>query len=365
MKNLTLTINTTEILSPVAYATRFMSKDGNFAGLLKISSKRGSMCIEATNLIETIAFKEISYVNVSDNLTQSEFPTFSIDGKKLLTVLKAAKSETISLELLPEMVIIKSGRSKIKISKTAETQEIEIIKSGDTFDFTKILSQIEKVLHSVDSNNPRAELNGVHLYLQKGVLDIVSSDTRRLALVSTEVVSKSLKNLETILPKNGAKTIIELFDGFRTSVNIDENTLSVHTPHVSYSTKLINGKFPEYQRILPKVIDQRVLISSHGFNSLVKEASLFNDEIIISIKNGSISVSSLDGEVEVIDELANTENTDILFSINAKYILDFISSLSKDEDEVEIGFNKTNLPIVLAVGSQREILMPIVMQEGE
>ncbi len=139
--------------------------------------------------------------------------------------------------------------------------------------------------------------------------------------------------------------------------------MSVHTDSVSYSTKLINGKFPEWRRIVPQSLIQTVTISRYGLETMIKEASIFDSSITIRLQNGVIKITDFGGNTEVEDTFSDA-NANIVFAIDSKYILDFLAS--NTEDNVQIGFNAANLPIMLIANhSFKEIVMPIAMQEDE
>lgn len=354
----TLTINTNGLLNAVAVASSFTPRDGEFIGKLVMVGTDGKLQVKASDYIQTVIFKDISFV--SSDLTDADFKALSIDGKKLLTVLKAAKTEEVQIEINNDDITVKSGRSRVKIETLVNTQEIEI-KSGNghSFDFSSQIGSFEQILHSVDSNNPRPELNGVLLQVKGGVFSVVGTDTRRLACITSQ--TDLADTPQVIVPKSGIQTFIKLFNGFDVYAELTDVTLSAHTESVSYQTKLINGKYPEWQRIVPQSFSQSLVIERMRLMELAKEASLFEQQIVISIKNGKILLEDFNGSTKV-EDVYGDENIHIKFAINAKSIIDFLASY--DEDNVQIGFNGTNLPVMLiASPNYKEVCMPIVMAE--
>jgi DNA polymerase III subunit beta len=353
-----ITLSTAGLLNSVAVANTFMPKDGDFAGKIVLVGANGKLEVKAADMIQTVIFKDIDFV--SSDLTDNNFSALSIDGKKFLTVLKAAKTDEVQIELQSGLIIVKSGRSKVKIETMVNTQIIDISTNGNSFDFSNQIGLMELILHSIGNNEPKYELNGALLQVKDGIFNIVGTDTRRLASITTET---SLSDTEVIVPKQGIQTIVKLFKGFDISAEIDNFTLSVHTDSVSYSTKLINGKFPEWRRIVPQSLIQTVTISRYGLETMIKEASIFDSSITIRLQNGVIKITDFGGNTEVEDTFSDA-NANIVFAIDSKYILDFLAS--NTEDNVQIGFNAANLPIMLIANhSFKEIVMPIAMQEDE
>lgn len=352
----TITTNTGALLNSVAVANTFMPKEGDFLGKMVMVGNDGKLQVKASDLVQTIIYKNIDFV--SSDLTDSDFKAFSIDGKRLLTTLKAAKTDEVSIEIHAEHIVIKSGRSKVKIETMANTQTIEIQSgNGSSFDFSSQIGGFEQILHAVDTNNPKFELNGAFLQIKNGVFCIVSTDAKRLAVVTTET---TLNDKEVIIPKSGIQTIVKLFKGFNISAEIESTNLSVHTDGISFSTKLINGKFPEWQRIVPQTLTQRITVDRYRLSELLKEASLFDSSVSITIRNGEITIKDFEGNTEVVDTVSDT-NANIVFGINSRVLLDFLASYN--EDNVQIGFNGPNLPIMLIANpNYKEVAMPLVMQ---
>lgn len=351
----TLTLNTSSLLNAVAIANNFMAKEGDFEGTIVLAGHNGKLEVRSTNFEQTIIFKEIDFV--SSDLTDNNFSAFSIDGKKLLTVLKAARDE-VKIELIStEQVIVKSGRSRVKIDLFANTQSISINKEGYSLgNMSEQINAMHKVIHAADLNNPKYELNGILLQAKQGYFNVVATDARRLSIV--KMVSQD--NMDIIIPKKGAETIIKLFQGFDVDSKLQDNTLlSFHTDKISFSTKLINGKYPNFERIVPMGFKQTVTIPTSALKSLVNEASIFNNEIIIDINNNKIKLTDFDDNTKVEDDFTSSVN--IQFGINAHAIIDFINTIK--DINIQIGFNENSLPIALIASNQKEIIMPIVMHK--
>lgn len=351
-----ISVNTMRILNAVATASSYVAKDGDHAGKLTISGIDGHLEVKVTNYVQTVVLRKIPFS--SSDMTLDSIEAFSIDGKKLLTALKAVKTESIELERSSDILQIKAGRSKFKINLFDEVQEVEISKKGKSLDIgDNLIENFKKVIHSVGINMPKYELNGVLIEIKGGLLNTVGTDTTRLSLVTAKT---SNDDMEIIVPKDAISSIIRLFGHLDVTAFVDETSLTISTEILDYSTKLISGKFPAWQRIVPQSFTQKFTINKDKFATLVKEASLFDSQITVKIKDQKILIKDFDGNTEVEDTVSDS-NIDMNFHVNAKNILDFISSYS--DDDITIGFNHSNLPFVLiADASYKEIVMPIIIQ---
>ena len=352
-----ISVNTMRILNAVATASSYVAKDGEHAGKLTISGIDGHLEVKVTNYVQTVVLRKIPFS--SSDMTLDSIEAFSIDGKKLLTALKAVKTENIELERSSDILQIKAGRSKFKINLFDEVQEVEISKKGKSLDIgDNLIENFKKVIHSVGINMPKYEVNGVLIEIKGGILNTVGTDTTRLSLVTAKT---SNDDMEIIVPKDAISSIIRLFGHLDVTAFVDETSLTISTEILDYSTKLISGKFPTWQRIVPQSFAQKFTINKDKFATLVKEASLFDTQITVKIKDQKILIKDFDGNTEVEDTVSDS-NIDMNFHVNAKNILDFISSYS--DDDITIGFNHSNLPFVLiADATYKEIVMPIIIQD--
>lgn len=350
----TITINTIGLSNAVTTANTFTSKEGEFAGKIVLVGTNGKLMVKASDINQTIIFRDIGFV--SSDLTDSDFPAFSIDGKKLQAVLKAAKNDEIMMNLLEDKIEIKSGRSKIKIETMVKTQSIDIaIGSGDSFDVSSHIGSFERVLHAIDMNNPKFELNGALLQVKDGMFNIVATDTRRLSVISSQT---DIDDMEIIIPKVGVQTIVKLFSKTNVSAEIDSSSISVHSDTLSYQTKLTNGKFPEWSRIMPKSFSQKITLNKSLMISLLKEASVFENNLLMKIEHGEIVMKDESMNTKV-SEVFDNQEASIKLGVNAKHLLDFM--VSTDEEEVVFNYADLNLPIMLSSGEQqREIMMPVM-----
>lgn len=297
MKTLTINTNTSALTKSVALANNYLAKDGQFVGQLVISGKDGVLTVKSTDNVETICIKNISFT--TDDMTIDSFAEKAVDAKKLLKVLKAFKGDNVSIELHAAKIILKSNRSKVKLDLFEEVQDINISKKEDSISLNldnNLIEGFKQVAHAIDNNNPRYELNGCLIKVANNTMQIVATDSRRLPIATSEVVSS---DFEVILPKRGVASISKLFGGYNLTASILEDCIVVEASNVSYSIKLINGNFPEFERIIPKSIKKEVSISRTLLLEMVQEASVLSEDLIIDVSNNAITISDMLGDTEV------------------------------------------------------------------
>lgn len=356
-----ITAKKDRLLTAVISAEKFMAKEGAYEQQIVLKGQGSKMQVLSTDNVNTFIAKDITFS--SDSLTDDSFSPFSVNGKKLLTVLKAAKTDEVTLTLASGFVFIKSGRSNVKLEVFVKTQEIVVSEARDKIILSKkILTGFKQILHSAGVNNSKFELNGILLQINSSTINIVGTDTHRLAVITTDSETNIEKDL--IIP---FKAIDELNKMFSThdfvEAELSDNSLTINTDVLTFSTKLINGKYPEWRRIIPSSVEQTLSIERARFVELIKEASLLIDEVIVDISNGTITLKDSEENTKVVDTIADN-NTNMKFCISARYALGFLNSYT--EDKVQVAYNGTNVPLMfIANPDYKEVIMPIVYEDED
>jgi|GEM_PF-3349566 len=356
-----INITTKAIRSAALLVNNYTSKNGETVGQVVIEGKKGMLSISTTDFVESISIKEIPFT--CSDMTLDSFETFSVDGKKLVRVLKAAKGDAVSIELNNGHILVISGGSKIKLETFAKTQKVSFEVQEDEINLTisdTLTVKMQEVFHAIDQGNSKPCLNGALLQVKGKTMSLVSTDTRRLAIAALEQVST--QDFEIVIPRQGINSICKLFAEKGLTAAISENILNIRASNLQYSVKLVNDTFPDWKRIIPSNFSQTAEIKKETLGELVAEASIFNDEISLIFKDGELVIKDADGNTEVRGEIGNERNSlhlDISFSINAKIILDFITASSSEN--ITIHFNAANLPLKIeGDGGYEEICMPII-----
>lgn len=284
------------------------------------------------------------------------------NGKKLLEIIKSFKEGEIIIETINNYLYLKQNNSKFKLPmfNSQEFPTFPEINNKPKFDInsTDFIKAIKKITPAIDNNNPKFELNGALIDIKNGFINLISTDTRRLALYKLE--NKTEKNFSLIIPK---KAILEIQKLFFADIEIfyDENVLIIKSDEYMFFTKLINGKFPDYERIIPKEKKFRIQLNREKMIEAIKQISIISNEIKVNFKSNNISFESLnDDNIEAKTEIDFETGLDeeITLAFNSKYILDFLSNI--DENDFILGFNDSSLPFTLELKQFITIVMPII-----
>jgi DNA polymerase-3 subunit beta len=195
--------------------------------------------------------------------------------------------------------------------------------------------------------------------IKKENINFASTDTRRLAVVHLE--NESENELSLIIPK---KAIIEIQKLFFEELELyyDNTNLIIHSAQYTFFTKLINGKFPDYTRIIPKEIAHTLVLPKKEMIDAIKQITTISIDVKITFLSDMIVFESLsDDNIEAKTELLFSTPFQEPFSIaiNSRYILDFLNSIQAQE--FTIGLNEGNLPFILQDQNFSTVVMPIVI----
>ncbi len=305
---------------------------------------------------------EIGLKIVTDNITIEAEGSFTANGKKLLDIVRILKDDEIILEVLDNTLIVKQKNSKFKLptfdaSSYPSFPSIED-KPQISLDSLSLIQNLKKISPAIDTNNPKFELNGALINIKHDTTDLVGTDTRRLAIAS--IPGNNSEELSLIVPK---KAIIEIQKLFLDQINIyfDETNLIITNENYFFYTRLINGKFPDYQRIIPTSTKHQITLPKKEMIDAIKMITTISQEIKMILLSDTIIFESLSADnVEAKTELEVSTGLSDKFEIsfNSKYFLDFISQTNKNEFIIE--FNEPSLPFIIKDDNFITIIMPIV-----
>ncbi len=319
------------------------------------NTTNGKCIIKATD-------SEIGLQIITDNIDIEAEGSFTANGKKLLDIIRILKDDEIILEHLDSTLIIKQKHSKFKLPTFDPTTypsfpSIEE-KPQISLDSLSLIQNLKKISPAIDTNNPKFELNGALINIKHNSTDLVGTDTRRLAIAT--IPGENSEELSLIVPK---KAILEIQKLFLDQIDIyfDETNLIISNENYFFYTRLINGKFPDYQRIIPASTKHQILLPKKEMIDAIKMITTISQEIKMTLLSDVIIFNSLSADnVEAKTELElNTGlNDKFELSFNSKYILDFISQTNKNEFSIE--FNEPSLPFIVKDDNFITIIMPIV-----
>ncbi len=221
-----------------------------------------------------------------------------------------------------------------------------------------LIDSIKKITPTIDNSNPKFELNGALIDIKSNKINFVATNTRRLAISHLENITNEENQI--IIPKKAIIEIQKLFFD-NTKIKFDNTNLVLSNSNVNFFTKLINGKFPDYERIIPNNLKYSFTLPKASLIESVKLVTSLKPNVKITFSSDNILFESVDEDSESKTQIDINLNIDQSFyiAVNSKYLLDFLTS--SVNEKITIGYNEPNLPFYLEDKKFITIIMPVTL----
>lgn len=313
---------------------------------------------------------ELVAKTVLDNAQPGEV---TIPARKLLDICRTLpEGAEVAVSLKNDKVLIKSGKSRFTLS-TLPTSEFPGSKNvSNTLQFTVPQKQLKYIIgrtqFAMAQQDVRYYLNGLMLEVSARVLRAVATDGHRLALCDTEVSAEVNEVQSVIVPRKGVMELHRLLadsdDG--ATISISNNHIKVEMNDITFVSKLVDGRFPDYARVLPQKVDKIVFADRDQLKQALTRASILSNEkyrgIRLQLTKGEIKALANNSELEEAEEVIDVDydGADMEIGFNVNYIIDALSVI--ESTEVQLGFSDSNSSCLIqpkGVDENKYVVMPM------
>ena len=269
---------------------------------------------------------------------------------------------------------IRSGQSKFSLSCLPKDDfpliEIDKLNSEFVINSKTLLYILEKTRFAISNEETRYFLNGIYFHKKEmnntDFLSLVATDGHRLAKIDVPFSNGLIDIPGIIVPKKTIYELCKLLANYDEDivVNIDPNKIIFFIDKITLISKLIDGNFPEYERVIPKNNDNILKVDKQIFCEAVDRVSTVTSERSRAIKfrlfNNLINITSSDAEYGSASEdiPAEYQGKEIEIGFNSKYILEMVGQL--DDEQVILKFDNSTLPLI-AKESSKDSLIYVLM----
>jgi DNA polymerase-3 subunit beta len=268
----------------------------------------------------------------------------TIPARKLFDICRALPDGSkIDFKLSADRVGVSSGRSRFTLA-TLPASEFPVI---DNIELTERVSLPEATLKglmdrtafAMAQQDVRYYLNGLLLDLREKVLRCVATDGHRLAMVETALATDAGAARQIIIPRKGVLELQGLFETGEGEVELEfgRNHLRVRRGAVTFTSKLIDGRFPDYEAVVPIGADKEVRVGREALRGALQRAAILSNEKYRGVKlevsaNKLRIIAHNPEQEEAVEELeAKTGVAELGVGFNVNYLLDALNALSGDE----------------------------------
>jgi DNA polymerase III subunit beta len=220
--------------------------------------------------------------------------------------------------------------------------------SGDS-----LVETVEKVSRSYSRDETRPVLTGILISFEDSRVRMVTTDSYRLSIKETELATTAFEgSREAIIPARAMQEVSRIFgsEGEEdVEVSLSENQALFRIGDVVFGTRLIDGNFPEYRRLLPSDFEREIAIPREELIGTLRRVNLFAARqtppvpVSLSFSEGSVEVIVRNGEVgDAHERLSASSEDEFLISFNPGYLLDGVSAI--DSEKVVFKLNEPLKP---------------------
>lgn len=337
-----------ELLKPLQQIAGVVERRQTMPALsnVLIRSESSGLSFSATDLeIELVAFASTP-VEVDG--------ACALPARKLLDITRALPEDTsVRLSISEDKGLLQANRSRFQLAaQPAESfPSLEDIAINHRFKIGG--KRFKELLHltafAMAQQDVRFYLNGVLLELGEGKLTAVATDGHRLAF--HEVVCECSGEEQVIVPRKAITELQRLLSGDEEEVEVmlGSNHLRIQMPGLRFTTKLVDARYPDYQRVLPKDLDKKLLVNAETFRqALVRAAILSNDKfkgVRLVLEPGLLKLRAQNPEQESAEEELEIEyDGDTLETgFNVHYLLDYIGASSTERMEIRVKDSRSSI----------------------
>lgn len=328
--------------------------------LLELAGRR--LTLSATNLESTIKHSiEVEVINEG---------SITIPARIFSNYVGFLNEEKVEVSVINDEVEIKSGKSKTKIKGLPASEFPILPKIEKALSFKLPAKALEKAIRKTTFvctvNNTRPVLSGVYFKSNENELNIVSTDGYRLSEKIIPLASK-VENFEVIIP---VRTLNEISKALtkveEAEMIIGENQVMFKAGDTELFSRIIEGKFPDYQVIIPTEVNTTATVKTAQLLSALRQMGAISNDNNKSIKIKSTinslqvlaSVSQVgEGQVELP---AVIDGEEIVINLNAEFMIVALNNF--EAEEIKIQFKNNTSPVIFRPVSEEQylhLIMPL------
>ena len=306
-------------------------------------------------------------------VTVAETGDITLPARKLLDICRTLPEEAqLDISVKKDRCLIRSGKSRFTLATLPadEFPVVDKIKSARKFSITQqnLHGLIERTAFAMAQQDVRYYLNGLMLEAADGVLRAVATDGHRLAMCELAMDVGDSAGPQVIVPRKGVSELHRLLDERDSPVQIElgDNHIRITTDELRFTSKLIDGRFPDYTRVIPKSTDKCVLINRDQLRQALTRTSILSNEkyrgIRMDLSKNNINIQAHNPEQEeAVEEIeARYEGESIVVGFNVTYLLDVLNVIETEDVELHMSDANSSTLINNPGGQEcRYVVMPM------
>lgn len=302
--------------------------------------------VEKDKLLLTATDLEVEmHTTVSVKGTDPGETTFS--ARKFLDICRTLpEGALIDVSQEASKVILKSGKSRFSLTtlEPSEFPSVDAVEQGVSFTISQNVFRnlIESTQFAMAQQDVRYYLNGLMLELSQKGLRCVATDGHRLAMCDSNVQIKTPEVKQVIVPRKGITELGRLLESTDDEIRVDVGTNHIHAAfgETTFTSKLIDGRFPDYQRVIPQGGNKVVIADKELLKQSLTRVSILSNEkyrgVRFTVSDGLLRVQAHNPDQEEAEEEISVDysGSDLEVGFNVTYFIDVLNVISTDKVQI-------------------------------
>ena len=342
-----LRISREEILKPLSHVAGVVERRQTLPILsnilLRIEGDRLSMV--GTDLEIEVA-TELSISNCEEG-------EITLPARKLLDICRALPTEAmLEIKVVNEKVTVQSGKSRFSLLTLPTTDFPNLETSEWQYELSlpqaDLKALFERTQFSMAQQDVRYYLNGLLLEIEAETMRAVATDGHRMALSTLAISGGQSENKQIIVPKKGVHELARFLEDSAEPVivKINPNHIRAELNSLIFTSKLIDGRFPDYTKVIPENQSKSLMLNREQFKQSLNRAAILSNEkyrgIRFTLTQGMLTITAHNPDHEEAQEEIEVDysDEDMEIGFNSSYIIEAVSALPTDT--VELGLHDAN-----------------------
>jgi DNA polymerase-3 subunit beta len=333
-----------------------------------------NVLLRAQDNILTLTTTDLEIELVSQiSMVIDEPGEITIPARKLLDICKSLANEAmINFTVKNNKALIQSGRSRFSLATlpASDFPALDAINSVYEFEISQntLHDIIDKTAFAMAQQDVRYYLNGLMLEVSANTLRAVATDGHRLAYCEKETNAEIADIKQVILPRKGVLELVRLLseDDSMAKVTLGTNHLQVQFNEIKLTSKLIDGRFPDYNRVMPEEGSNVITADREQLRQALIRASILSNEkyrgIRLMLEKNLIKLQAQnpDQEEADVEQEVVYSGDDIEIGFNVNYMLDVLNVTNSNM--VQASLRDSNSSFLLTYPDQPDckyVIMPM------
>jgi DNA polymerase-3 subunit beta len=331
------------------------------------------LVLDGNHLSFTGTDLEVELVGRVQLETPGEAGEVTVPARKLVDIVRSLpEGSELQFSEKENKATVRSGRSRFTLSTLPAREFPDIEDSMGTHQFTLRQGQLKRMIDrtgfAMAQQDVRYYLNGMLLEVADKQLRAVATDGHRLAMCTLDSPLEVEGEVSVILPRKGVIELGRLLvdEEGEIAIVVGNNHLRATTAGFTFTSKLVDGKFPNYERVLPRSADKVVIGSRQELRQAFSRTAILSNEkyrgVRLKLTENTLDIVANNPEQEEAEEAVavDYQGGDLEIGFNVSYLLDVLGVLSGDR--IKLSLSDSNSSALLEEsesGDSLYVVMPM------